>query len=226
MYSSTTEPIRRGRAVPRTCGTRNTARPARSRPIAVSCMLPSPRRLPADVPRAVSRDRDMHDAPIGARRRSRGLWRMLHLPDRPQPTAIASNGASRMIREPPRACDPPPPTSRCQPLKNPTAPRPPRNQRPPGTDARRTRHCGDGPLGILASPNGPAAIPSGGCRAPARPEIAVRPPTAPGPESGETCSPTDRGTRSRSRTGAPREPRRTRRRGSSAPRNRRRRRRW
>ena len=60
----------------------------------------------------------------------------------------------------------------------------------------------------------------------ARPEIAVRPPTAPGPESGETCSPTDRGTRSRSRTGAPPGPRRTRRRGSSAARSRPRRPRW
>ena len=37
------------------------------------------------------------------------------------------------------------------------------------------RHCGDGPLGILASPSGPAAIPSGGRQAkPGPPSILVR----------------------------------------------------
>ncbi len=75
---------------------------------------------PGAVPRAGGRcsgppgpfraTRDMHDAPIGARRRSRGLSRMPHMPHTPRPTRIAPNGAPRMLREPPRAGNRPHPS--------------------------------------------------------------------------------------------------------------------
>ena len=48
---------------------------------------------------------------------------------------------------------------------------------PAGHGRPAERHCGDGPLGIHASPNGPAAIPSGGRRGAA--QISLRPTSTP-----------------------------------------------
>ena len=202
MHSSTTEPIRRGRAVLRTHGTRSTARPARSRPIVVFCrsarwvdprrpcrtplQVPAVRnpvapRPPTGVPGGRPPDPDMHDAPIGARRRSCGASRMPHMPDTPRLAAIASNVASCMIREPPRVCDPDPPPFRCPPLK-PCASRPPRNQRPdrpartPGGTASRL-----GPLGIRPRHDQAGRESSGWTPSAARPQIRPR---GPGPRCG------------------------------------------
>ena len=101
-------------------------------------------------PGAVSPDPDMHDAPIDARRRSRGLSRMPHTPHTPRPTGTASNGASSMLRNPQRLpTGTPHPHSRCPPLKTQPDPRPPWNQRPhrrartpggTGLPARPARH--------------------------------------------------------------------------------------
>ena len=60
---------------------------------------------------------------------------------------------------------PPFPSAGSQPFKD---------ARPQGMDALRNRHCGNGPLGIHASPNGPAAIPSGWTPSEARPEQSLR----------------------------------------------------
>ncbi len=117
-------------------------------------------------PWAVSRDPDMRNSPIGARRRSRGVSRMPHMPHTPRPTGNASNVASCMLRNP-RPRREPHTHLQVPAVQNPIRPATPTESatRPRGTDAARNRHCGDGPLGILASPNGPAAIPSGGRRA-------------------------------------------------------------
>ncbi len=68
----------------------------------------------------------------------------------PQAPAVKTPGAPRPVpgtttTHPQMPAVKPPPPHRHR------GPRPP----PPGKDARRNRHCGDGPLGILASPNGP-----------------------------------------------------------------------
>ena len=168
MHSSTIGPIRRGPAVLRMHGTHHTARPAQMRSIVVLCRFArridprgarhTPLQMPAvknpirpttteeiSDPRGRFPTRDMHDAPIGARRRSRGLSRMPHMPDRPRPTGIASNGASRMLRAPATRPHPSPGASR-------------RTQSAGDTDARgndcygrRARTpCGTGPMDAAA----------------------------------------------------------------------------
>ena len=169
MHSTTTESIRRGRAVLRpcpTCLTRHGRRKCARLPSYAGSLAGSIREEPATPtlqvraaktqpaprpptglqrsPGAVSRDRDLHDAPIGTRRRSRGLSRMPHMPDTPQPTGIAPNGASCMIRDPPPRRRPAPTHLQVPAVKKPIRPTTTADpsDRPPGTDARRNRPHG------------------------------------------------------------------------------------
>ena len=144
--------------------------------------------------------RIMHSSTIDALVPSRAVLRVPYMRSTARPRRIGSVVELCM----PAAARPVPgttaPTLRRPPL-NPRAPRhrpgrrPPHLRRPP-LSARRPlrrpggfattpaghgrpaeRHCGDGPLGILASPAGPAAIPSGGRREAA--QISLRPTNTP-----------------------------------------------
>ena len=133
----------------------------------------------------------MHNTTTEPIRRSRAVLRMHGMRHTARPAQLPSIAVLCMLREPPRACDPPPPTLRCQP-SDPIRRRHGRTLKTTATAAGhgRTlkttataaghgrpaeRHCGDGPLGIHASPNGPAAIPSGGRRAQRDPKSAWGP---------------------------------------------------
>ena len=124
----------------------------------------------------------MHDTTTEPIRRGRAVLRMHGMRHTARPAQLPSIAALRILREPPRAGEPPPPRSRCPP-SDPIRPKtrthaendrysrwawmpsPGNRDHPAGHGRPAERHRGNGPLGILASPDGPAAIPSGGRRA-------------------------------------------------------------
>ena len=108
----------------------------------------------------------MHDTAIGRDRGGRAVSRVPHMRSTARPRRIGSVVELCMPEKPRNGRGTTAPTLRCPPL---SAPRP----CPAGVDASPPARHGcraepalrDGPLGILASPDGPAAIPSGGRRA-------------------------------------------------------------
>jgi hypothetical protein len=145
------------------------------------------RRAPGEggvVPGTDRGSRIMRNTPFEAVSSDHDLVRMWGMRERPRSRDSGSIGRLCMLCEPPRAGRPAPAPLQVPAVKTPICPRPPRNQRsrPRGMDAGnsaqsrpsnrrhraefpwRNRHRGDGPLGILASPDGPAAISSGGRR--------------------------------------------------------------
>jgi hypothetical protein len=87
-------------------------------------------RVGAVVPRPFRGFSSMHSSTIQPIRRGRAALRIPHMRDTPRPTAIASNGASCTIREPPRA-----PATRPTPLQvQAVGPNPPATR----TDAETT----------------------------------------------------------------------------------------
>ncbi len=196
LHSTAIGALRGSRAVSRVPHMRSTARPRRIGPIVELCMPGAPRPVPGTTappsgaavkpPGAAEPPRGTTAPPSGARRypldaatSPRDDRTPFRRPPLNPPDAATSPRDDRTPLQAPAVNPPDAATSprddrthpQVPPLKPPTSLDRPRGSRPrpPGTDARRNRHCGDGPLGIPASPNGPAAIPSGGCRAPARP---------------------------------------------------------